>query len=248
MTVKISVKADIRGFERQMTTLQKKQLPFATARAVTAVAKLAVKDIQSEMKSVFRDPTPFTLNAFYAKPAKRGDPTAFVGSREWAAKGRPAFKYLAPEIFGGPRNMKGFELLLSRLSGGQFAVPTSASATLSRGEITRILSRLNSLRDPAQNVTAKTTAALRRKKLLTQASGNVSEYFVAHEGGLKSGRPTGIYRLVGKGQVEKVIGFVQNAPAYTIRLPVEKIIKESVAQNFKGEFRKALMAALATAR
>ena len=118
--IQVSVKVDSKGVTRGLDALVRKQLPFATARALTSLAKTATGDVRGAMAKAFSAPVPYTLTAFYAKPATTKDPTAFVGTREFAGKGTPAWKYLQFQDLGGARNFKGIELKLSRLSGGQY--------------------------------------------------------------------------------------------------------------------------------
>jgi hypothetical protein len=242
MSLKVTVDAS-----KALTMLKKleKQVKFAEARAMTAVAKRAVNDLKTEMSTVFQNPSAFTLNAFYARPATSSDPSAYVNSRDFATKGRPAIRYLWPEIAGGPRQMKGFENLLSGQSGDQFAVPP-ASRTLSRGQITQVLSRLNAMRDATANASDTTTRRLRKKGRTVAASGHRTEYFVAHEAGAADGRPIGIYKLIGPGNVQRVMGFVPSAPKYIPRFAPTTIVRQSVGKYMPEEFRKALATALAT--
>jgi hypothetical protein len=245
------LKVDTRAATRMLSDLQKKQIPFATSRALTAVAKLAVADLQSEMKRVFDRPNRWTLNAFYAKPAKRGDWTAWVATREKAGKGRPAYKYLKVQHVGGNRSMKGFELKLSNLSGGQYVVPTrdtplDANGNIAAGFLTTILSRLGLAGD--QSIAAARSARLRKRKRTVAASGHTSEFFIGRERGTGNGRPTGVFRLVGKGHVIKVLAFTHKQPSYTARFDIEKIVEASVDKHWPRQFDIALAHALATAR
>jgi hypothetical protein len=70
-----------------------------------------------EMRKVFDNPRPYTLNALYPKYAgKRGNILqAGIAFREFGVKGTPAYKYLTPHIKGGPRRMKRSEKGLQQL-------------------------------------------------------------------------------------------------------------------------------------
>jgi len=228
----------------------KKQIPFATALAMTATARDAVADLQAEMRKVFDRPTKFTMNAFFAKPARKTDLTATVMAREWAPGGRPASKYLAPEILGGARNMKGFEKAMSAISGGQYALPgkdatLDAYGNMSRGEIVKILSRLGALADQLQNITDRTRKRLRGKGLIARGSYLQSDMILAREKG--SGRPLGIYQLVGPGRVKQLIVFTTRTPTYKAVLPFDKIVTTAVARCWPDNVTKAIEQALKTA-
>jgi hypothetical protein len=248
--IKIDIKVDTKELERRLVDAQK-QIKFATARALTKTAQGASSNIRAAMIGAFDRPTQYTLNAFYAKPAKKNDLTAWVGSREYALKGRPASKYLAPEIEGTTRGFKGFENALKVISGGQYVMPgrganLDAYGNISRGQLTQVLSRLSLLRDALQNLSQKTTDRLRRRALLVAASGMRSEYFVAREKG--TGRPLGVYKLVGRGLVVPILIFVKKQPSYAVRLPFEAIVEKHIKENWEPNMTEAIDHALATAR
>lgn len=249
--LRVEVKVDTKSITKQLSSLARKQVPFATARALTSLARIATEDVRKTMANRFASPVPWTLNAFYAKPATTRDLTAFVGTREFAGKGNPAWKYLQFQDLGGARNAKGMELKLSRLSGGQYVVPTASTpldqyGNISRGWMTQVLSRLGAAGD--QNVSARRSKRLRKMKLTVAASGHRGEYFIGREGGRSNGRALGVWRLVGPGQVQKVLAFTPIAPHYTPRIKFADVIRKSVLANQKAEFDKALKEALATAR
>jgi hypothetical protein len=67
-----------------------------------------------EMRKVFDNPRPYTLNALFPRYAgKRGNILqAGIAFREFGVKGTPAYKYLTPHIKGGPRRLKRSEKAL----------------------------------------------------------------------------------------------------------------------------------------
>lgn len=245
----INVTSNVKEIEKSLNELAYKQLPFATAMALNASANQAVEDLKTDMKRVFDRPTPWTLNAFYVKPATKNKPDAWVGIRDFAFKGTPAWKYLNPQFMGGTRNMKRFELRMTALSGGKFilpgrGMPLDGYGNISRGQITQILSRLNAMSDAAANVSNKTTMRLRKAKLTVAASGHRSEYFVAHS--KEDGQPFAIYKLVGKGRVVPVMVFARKAPSYHPVFFFDKVVQKSIATHWNKHFGKAMAKAIAT--
>jgi hypothetical protein len=97
----------------------------AKGRRISDVLKYAINDTvddmvkgqRIEMRRVFDNPRPYTLNALFGKYAgKRGNIlNAGIAFREFGAKGTPAYKYLMPNIKGGPRNAKRSEKALRQL-------------------------------------------------------------------------------------------------------------------------------------
>lgn len=101
MTFDISVRSNLRDAQRSLTALERKQLPFATAKTLTGLAKLVKAAEQKGMRSVFDRPTPFTINAVGVKAARKSDLTAIVYVRDIAAS------YLEPFEFGGNHKLIG---------------------------------------------------------------------------------------------------------------------------------------------
>lgn len=103
--ITISVKADIRALERRLDDLAKRQMPFASARAVTEVAKRVRASATVALPKILDRPTPFTMNTFAVKSATKASPTAIVYARPIQAA------YLAPEEFGLPQKVAKVALL-----------------------------------------------------------------------------------------------------------------------------------------
>lgn len=101
MTLDISVRSNLRDVQRSLTDLERKQLPFATAKALTSVGKLVQAAEQKGMRAVLDRPTPFTVNSVGVKAARKNDLTAVVYVRDIAAS------YLEPFEFGGKHKLIG---------------------------------------------------------------------------------------------------------------------------------------------
>ena len=91
----ISVKSNVDALSRGLSAFAHKQLPFAEARTLTELAKLAQQAEKNVMAEVFENPTPFTANSVAVQPAKKLLPVARVYIRDKAAQ------YLATYEFGG---------------------------------------------------------------------------------------------------------------------------------------------------
>lgn len=91
----ISVKSNVDAVSRRLSALAYQQLPFAEARTVTELAKLAAQVEKRALPEVFENPTPFTVNSVAVQSARKNLPVARVYIRDQAAR------YLAPYEFGG---------------------------------------------------------------------------------------------------------------------------------------------------
>jgi len=248
----VKISFDATAFSRGLNDFARKQFRYARARALTATAKAAVVDLQKAMRSDFNNPTPWTLGAFYAKPATKDDPVAYVVPREFAGKGTPGWKYLIPEVEGGDRRMKRFE---RRIDIG-FLVPGNAAeldayGNVARGEITQMLAQLNALADTGQNANAASNPSWRRKRrgkgALAVRDARLKRRAQFFLGKSKDGQ-LGIYRVISTGHVARVFSVRPSAPSYSPRLPYFQILTASARANFPKEFNKALVEAWRTAR
>lgn len=99
--IEISVKADVAQIERRLDTFARDQLPFATASAITAVAKQVQLAEVENLRSTFRNPSPFTLRSIRMTAARKGNPEATVFVMDKAEQ------YLEPYEFGGVHQLPG---------------------------------------------------------------------------------------------------------------------------------------------
>ncbi|WP_250533523.1 hypothetical protein [Caballeronia sp. AZ10_KS36] len=99
--VRINVSADLRSLTRVLSDLEKKQLPFASAQALTAVAKNVQAAEKAALPHVFDRPTPFTVNSIGVKAARKNTQEALVFVKDIAAA------YLEPYEFGGTHKLIG---------------------------------------------------------------------------------------------------------------------------------------------
>lgn len=233
-TVKGS-KALIKGIE-----MHSKQVRFAGISALSKTAVKAKQNIQKGMKTTFSNPTRFTINSVYSKPATKSDPSARVGLNDWAVKGRGAGRYLQPNIVGGHREDKRSEWLLRRrglLPSGYQMVPSKYLRLNKFGNITaahmnKILSGLSSQFDSKQN-----SAFSDRSKVRGQ-------YFVANIKGTM-----GIWQRKGRNNrgIKPVFIFVKK-PTYKKRFDWEGIAERTFDKDFEPIFNTQLKQAFRTAR
>jgi hypothetical protein len=106
MSLTIKVKADTKRVKRFLTKLQKKQIPFATARAITLTLNIAKKDVLRQLDKDIDRPTPFTRRGFRVDGA---DKTTLTG-RLFISPIQN--RYLQFQIFGGVRRPRGVSFAL----------------------------------------------------------------------------------------------------------------------------------------
>jgi len=100
----MGIKVDLRGFdklERKMNDLQKKQLPFAMAKALTVTASDAKRAVDVQIPRKLDRPTPFTRRAIGIKRASKRILQSEVFVKDIQAE------YLKYAIEGGTRRPTG---------------------------------------------------------------------------------------------------------------------------------------------
>lgn len=171
MTIKVTGMADVQMLLKGI----REKAPTILAKSLTLTAKAVRDGLKQEMQRVFDRPVPWTLNSLRLETATASKLQAAVHNKDefgmTAGKGTPAYKYLAPQIFGGERNVKRFELALRYrgvLPPDMYVVPgryceLDAYGNMSAGQIRQILSYFSSAEMTAgytMNMTGKRRARL----------------------------------------------------------------------------------------
>ncbi|SFI75897.1 hypothetical protein [Nitrosomonas sp. Nm34] len=250
----IEVKADFSQLLEKMTTLQMKQIPFAMSLAINRTAKKIKEAQEREIKDVFDRPTPYIQNSVFLKPSTKNDLTAIVGIKDQSVKAVPPSKILSAEIVGGERRLKRFERALravGALPPGYFTRPGEGAAldaygNISKGQINQMLAYFQAF--PEAGYKANSTAESRAKlKRGTKAKMGIS-YFVGAPGGGKL--PLGIWQRIHSGfgtAVRPILIFIPTA-LYEATLDFRFVAESVIEKEFYGEFNKALVEAMRTAK
>jgi hypothetical protein len=240
--VSISAQTNADDLQRRLNNAIARQMPFATALALTETAKDIRTSIQGKMPRVFDRPTPFTLNAFQVVPATKVNQVAMV---EYKHQGKR--HYLATQVLGGQRRRAAFENRIGNIfdddlvafAGDTFGaiIPARGAqrdqyGNWSSGERNRVLSALQVQMDP----TANTTDASRRR------NSRRAEYYIG-----RRGRVRGVFKTQG-GEDTLILLFVKPVPTYQPRLPLDQIAERTFQTVYRANFNVALERALATAR
>ncbi len=247
--VSINVSNDVDKAIKLLDVVRLKQLPFATSLAINNTAKKVKESQQKEMRDVFDRPNQFTLNSLFIKPATKQNLTALVGLKDTAFKGTPAAKYLASEISGGERRLKGHEVALRSagiLPAGMFAVPGEAAqmdsyGNMERRQIVQILSYFRANKDVGvtSNSTDKTRGRL--KKDTNTRRGVV--YFVGSPG--DGSAPLGVWQRTYSGlgvALRPILIFVDGAnyePIYDFKFVAENTVSKEFANEFYSAWNEA---------
>ena len=229
----------------KLQEVERKQIPFAAARALNAVAERITRGERDVMRSRFDRPTPYTLNSLYTRYASKSNLSAEVRIKDASYKSAPAANWLNAEIIGGTRRQKRSERAMSSVGLGRYWTPGPGAVldgfgNVSRGFIVKVLSGLRAFGE--QGYTANRSRGKR-----SQAKARNFDIFV----GAPNGDHVGVWQRVtmGHGQALKPLMFIENdAPQYRIRFPFEKIAENIYRAHYGEEFERAMVEALRTAR
>lgn len=237
---------------RGVPEIHRRHLPFAIARALTQSAQVAKHEAEEEIRSVFDRPTPFTQRALFVRRAEKTTLAADIHFKDFAPKGVPAGRYLAPQIEGTARVTKAFERRLAAVGAippGTFLVPTKHAdldghGNMRPGQIVKILSALRAQRNPEQNLRADGKSRGKRRR---------EGYFVVKPGATRGGLPPAIYKVEARGLgrvVLPILTFARGTPAYTQRFDftgvairsyratgtrlLQRSIREAIESGLKG--------------
>ena len=230
-----SLTVDIDGALKKLTRVQKKQVPFATAHALTKTAQYAQRELHREIKRVFENPTRMTQNAVRVEPAKKTKLVARVHLKDAFGKGTPPSEYLLHHIEGGSREHKRFEKwLIARgiMSRGEFAVqgtgmPTNRFGNITPGWYAKILADIGQVKPGGHQKTKK--------------RGRKRFYYSPNK------RPRGIWVREGKRTYPALL-FVQKTPQYRKRFKFYEIIQRSVDRRLQRQFLVSLAKAIRSAK
>ncbi|MCA0247675.1 MAG: hypothetical protein LCH93_13745 [Proteobacteria bacterium] len=213
----------------------------AAVDALNWLAYDIVEAEQAEMRSVFDDPSPWTLNSLKVEKATVANPVAGVGWRYSNAR-TEAGKYLLPQVKGGLRPHTPFEerlIRIGKLSAEEFLVPgrfaeRNGRGDLNTGQLTKILSDLGSISEAAKYPGARNRGRRSIETYYIDRKGR-GEFF----GHATTNAPPGIY--LNKGGRRRLLVFaIVRQPSYRPIFDFYGVAERYQAANFADKFRRAL--------
>ena len=235
----LSFEHNIREVEDMLRHVEKWMVPYAASTALSRTAYEAAQAEGQKSGGVFDRPTPFTRKSVLYRKATADNLTYRIFVRDEASRsGTPPALYLRPQVKGGPRRPKPFELLLRRagvMHPDEFAIPAigikrNAYGNLPASVISKIVSQLGARRDALQNTTARS-----RKR--SKGRGGVV-YFVPDESHRRS-LPRGVYERLSGRKFRLVLLFVSGAPRYRKRYDFGQAARSKAQRAFGPHFAKA---------
>ncbi len=218
----ISVKTNLDQVTRKLSALAYDQLPFATAQALTQLARDVQAGERLAMQRQLDRPTPFTLRGVRIIPARKGQPWATVYVQDITAR------YLEPYERGGLNVLNGRALLKPIAQGlnqyGNIPKGTLARLTGGRAQASKLV-----------QWAARGGVAPRPKGRRSRS------VFVGDINGTR-----GVWKRVGRG-LRLLIRF-SDAHQATQRIHYRETAARIVAAGFNRRLGEALARAMATSR
>lgn len=244
MAVALSTKTNADAF---LAALQ------AKGRKMEDVIRYAVNDTvddmiigqRIEMRRVFDNPRPYTLNALFGRKASRsgGSTRAGIAFREFSGStGTPAYKYLMPNINGGERRYKRSEKALQGIN----ALPSGKMTVMGKnfqrdqygditgGQYTRMLAELG--------VSVNGMAGPSRMKGVRE-TGSKKFFAMPHKGGRRGdGNPMAIAERRGKEIVIMLVltGSFTYKPRYDFYGLANRQVMYSLPKHFNRIFNRMI--------
>lgn len=270
----MNIKIEFKGLKEVIANIEglaRTQIPYAAARALTKTSQDVKEEIVKQMPLFIDRPTRWTLNGLYIIPATKTKLMAEIGYKDKSSirvtttnkgQGTPAAYYMEPNVEGGKRNLKGFELALQKagiLPPGMFIVPgeactLDANGNIPHGLIMQILSYFKASKE-CVGLKSHMTPEGKAKRLKGTKKVRGYEYIVSLGKG-KSGPygqgqhlPAGIWIKEGYGdwgtRVRPIMMFVRT-PSYQKRFPFYEIAQKTINQMLLPRFDEAMKEALLT--
>lgn len=211
-------------FFRDMRDVPERVLPYAAATALTKAAKRGQQAVIAQMRTDFRSPVAYTLNATRIEAATKEKLSALIAVKEArTGTGTRPESYLLPEVQGGGRNEKGFERALrfaGILGAGERAMPGAGLKRDANGNV------------PATEV---------RTILRQVAGGGAAQKRGAgavFAGPVGRRQTRGIWKREGK-RLKPLFIFTHTLPTYQPRLDFVGAAATAVRQGFASDFYAA---------
>jgi general stress protein YciG len=236
MAVSFQFKSNSKQVNAKLSQLVAREIPFATAVALTRTAQTLKEQNERDMPTIFQNPSRWTRGAFRVIPAKKNNPRAFVarkdkvtGTATNVAPNRQ--QYLEVQQDGGGRKPKAFETAIRTRGKGtgnfRYATPTRDTRLNASGNMTR--ASVN--------------------KMLGEIGKKGGKFFVpksTHPLALRGG--DGVFERMAKNKVKKRLHLFNTMPTYRPQFRFFKRMTRYGKTAFPRIFRVELRNALRTSR
>lgn len=239
----VNISHNIKDVERQLGSIARDQLPFATALAITRTAKILDRELRGQLTTDLDNPTPYIARATFSTSARKDSLEATIGVRDQASRGASPAQYVQEHFSGAARGLKPYEAALQSIG----ALPRGMRAVPGAGI------KLDRFGNPNRRDVQEVIGAVRRGISVFKGKGKrtvLTGYFVRMP---QDGRPQarhlapGIWRRIGMDAVVPVFLFVDQAD-YRKRFDLPKLARSVIDREFDRELARAVDQAVRTAK
>jgi len=222
-----------------------KQIPFAASQALNDVGKLLLIVNKQNMRKTFDKPVPYTMNAFYVKPANKARLSMSVLRKE-----KPAGKhYLEAQKSGGIRPRKAIETMMMYnlpYAGIINTVMPTRHSTMASGAIStaRVMEAIAGVGGTMPN-RPSTRVASQFERAEAKFAAKGSPYYLVEP---RDGKVGGINKKVGKRKVVRVFQFLDHGVSYRPIYKFEEPLRRNAMSFFPGRMKFRLKEAYKTMR
>jgi hypothetical protein len=238
LTVNITGLDELRN---TLNNLSDRRFAAAIATALTRTAVEVRKDLQQQMSSDLDRPTPYARAGLYAVMARADKLESAVRVRDdrSTSNGTPPAYFLGPEVRGGQRQAKGFEVALQSigvLPKGWLAVPAQGAPLDSYGNVSRAYIRQMIRAVAAQGMQGPSNRKGNTRRIASARSAG-GLFFVVPVGGRTQ---PGIYirDLIGR-NITPVMIFVRSA-TYPKRFRFYEAAQESARRHIPEQITRSV--------
>lgn len=251
----LNIHIDTKQLSAALSDGARKQMPFVTAKMLTALAGDAKEALQKQLPVSFDRPTPFTVRGIFTRRAEKTNLEALVYVPESQdAQGKAQREYFRPGVQGATaRSQKKTEFLLTRLGvlpSGWVTVPgkwitagkLDAYGNMPGSYYKQIIRELQ-IRAPEDRYFKPRSA---KGQQSAKKMGVDSIFFAVVPGANKLGKnggylPSGVYKRSGAGgrKLLQYLKFVRRA-AYRPRLDAVEVVTKAVQANAQARFDDAI--------
>ncbi len=233
----LNIKVDSKAIERELDSLARKQIPFARAMAVNAVAERVRTGEQANLKDTFRAPSPFTVNSLAVRKATKSNPVATVYVKPIAAK------YLLPFETGGVHTLNSRALLNPK------NVRLNRYGQLPRGMLAKLKGMPDVFVGSVKTKDGQTVNGIWQRPFLRGRDAQLGAGMTVRKRNklLRGAHPDMPKNANTSGHLRLLVRFGDALPVNK-RLGWGRLAKQIVAQHFNAELSKALQKAIATAK
>lgn len=228
-----NLKSNIDAFQKKVSAAAYKQIPFATAIALTEVAKRVAEDEKTNEAKVLDRPRPFTQNAISVIRARKERQQAVVFMKDITAR------YLAPYQFGG-HNVLNSKALLKPIDA---AKDLDQYGNLPKGFLAKLKGRKDVFIGTVQTKGGPVNGVWQRS--VEEGTRAVSVVRVNRKGQVRIGKTAKGINTSGRLKLLVKFDDAHRARQY---LDWFGVAERTVNKHFNREMGKALAKAIATAR